>query len=1234
MALLTAHGCCGFAPTLTLSEWLDHPPIEFYMDGRNSRDFLGTWTRTESNSPSPGGVTQRTVYSDQKSQLKVTVDIRTFSASGSKAIDWVVWMKNEGASDTPILEGIKPLAWTLGPVGSAVLHHARGSSAKLEDFEPLHEALIPGASVRLESEKGLSSSGSTLPYFNLQTDGGGAVAAIGWTGGWEADFARSKDGSLAVTAGMKRTHLRLRPGEEIRSPRIVILPWEGSDWQAAQNQWRRLVLSYYSPQVAGHPLAGPVMFGSWGSEPIAKKLDLIASMVAHRMPFDTYAVDAGWYGNSRGETEDESEKGRFPWWRQRGDWWPSPLYYPDGLAPLGDALRANGLGFSLWIEPETAEPGTRFLTDHPDWYLHVPNAINEGAALLNLGNPEARQGITRLVSNILTTARVTWYRQDFNIPPEKYWELADAPDRVGMTEIQHIEGLYLFWDQLRAEHRDLVIDNCASGGRRLDLEMMSRSFAVWRSDFGCADDVEEQMQTQALSPWVPQNMGIETLWTSDPWKRQGPFGSAADVYAMRCGYSAGFASNPGPAGTRNDSWLAFEARALSEYREVQPYFYGDFYPLLPYSIERSSWTAWQWNRPDLNAGVVLILRRPESPMTAMNLALHALDPAAQYEVDTRQGFDPGAMSTMSGEALSHLPVSLSTEPGSLLILYRRRINAPQINAEGSGTAPNPGLLPGRSTVDLANPTSSPILVVFEDDPRIAARPSIVRLGPQGHGSVELTTQSGAQTASVAYSVTPGDTPASAADDLYQGDRSGETVGIVPIEPELYDAVLRQVRDIFWASRERVTDPSMPPDTFIYTPSPYYRQAGVFARDFLFQLEGCGRSAVTADEVKRAVDFMASKQLRARHQVRDCTFPAGAIPDRVRPDGQVAWGPGPGDALGDRIGGYHRPSMDESMCFVTLAWHYGSKAGWNEAWRSWFGTVSGRLEAAWDSVPRNPSSGLVTQWTTPGHIGGDGITETNGPCVMWGFHDSYGFPGDDVGTSVLACNAARSLADMYRHAGNKAAAGTWADRAQALQEGIRAQFKPVGYLPWGVGTGAPTMASPDITGYAVWSRILSDDQADAASDWFAARYRADRTAGGAADLFNMTPGLRGSVRMARRADDVYPGSHVWPHTVPPHWENLTFGYNAYQDGGYWYYMSLGMAATLWRKHPSEAKEWAENACRDLIAEGGNYPYERVDGSKPVNFRYNASAGALLGMVRPATEFSFSIGSSAPAATKVP
>lgn len=72
-----------------------------------------------------------------------------------------------------------------------------------------------------------------------------------------------------------------------------------------------------------------------------------------------------------------------------------------------------------------------------------------------------------------------------------------------------------------------------------------------------------------------------------------------------------------------------------------------------------------------------------------------------------------------------------------------------------------------------------------------------------------------------------------------------------------------------------------------------------------------------------------------------------------------------------------------------------------------------------------------------------------------------------------------------------------------------------------------------------------------------------------------------------------------------------------------YMSLGVAQTLWRKHAAEAIEWVANAYTDVITGDDNHPYERIDGNTPVNSRYNASVGPLLGMGMPANLYSANV-----------
>jgi alpha-galactosidase len=654
----------------------EHVPFSFKYDGKESSLLLNTWRTSEENVSEGDHLIHRYTYTDPISHLTITADVRLYPDYRG-AVDWVLRFRNDSPSDTPIIEDILPLNLAItSSSNDSLVRHDRGSDDSAHDFEPLEERLDPDRSVRLESSNGDSSSRNTLPFFNLQTGDHGLIGAIGWTGGWKADFSYAKDGkSIVMTSGMKRTHLLLHPGEEIRTPRIVLMNWTGGNWLDSQNIWRRLLLAHYTPQDNKQPMRGPILFGSWGSEAIDTKLAYIRWVHDHKIPVELYTVDAGWYSDSLGA---EGFQGDHSWWKYRGDWFPSRTYYPNGIKPLGDALKAAGFGFSLWVEPETSMSDRKIIKDHPDWYLHIDQPVHfggplaPGAAIARLGNPETLKGITDMLSGFITDFGMTWYRQDFNTPPERYWKLADTPDRIGMAEIGHIEGLYKLWDALLAQHPGLHIDNCASGGRRIDIELMSRSFIVWRTDHGFHDTLAEQAQTQALAPWVPENEGFESYTSIKPWTSPGPYTTTQNLYLMRLAYDVGYGVTPGATGVDNDAWVAWIKQALGEYREVQPYFYGDFYPLLPYSLDAEAWTAWQWNRPTNKDGLVIILRRPKSPFITMELNLQHLNPDATYDVETRITYDKEPIKEMKGRELAHLKIQLADAPGSMLIFYRKK----------------------------------------------------------------------------------------------------------------------------------------------------------------------------------------------------------------------------------------------------------------------------------------------------------------------------------------------------------------------------------------------------------------------------------------------------------------------------------------------------------------------------------------------------------------------------------
>ncbi|MBP8122127.1 MAG: alpha-galactosidase [Caldilineaceae bacterium] len=648
-------------------------PIAFRYGEQPSATLLPNWTVRRETPQTADGITAETiVFTDPFSALEYRCEIMTYH--DYPAVEWVVTFKNTGVVDTPILSDIQPLdvLFPLDAGAPCQVHHARGGLTQQDDFEPLETPLTfrqGGSRLKLSALTGKSST-LHLPFFNLEMGQNGVIGAIGWSGGWTATFQRERDG-VQVQAGMERTHLRLHPGEEIRTPRILLLFWQGTDTpdgivdvskdrMRSHNMLRRLLFAHYTPRPNGQPLQPPFCEGVWGAQPDATHLEKIRWLKENRIPTECYWIDAGWYGDGPiAEAADGLSSG---WMRQVGSWFPNSEAYPGGFKPIGDAARAAGLGFLLWIEPERAFEGTQMVREHPDWLIGpVPSGNANGANfMVNLGIPEARRHITDLVSGLIDAGGITCYRQDFNdLRMPELLAMADAPDRVGMTEIGHITGLYAFWDDLLVHHPGLIIDNCAGGGQRIDLETIMRSVPLWRSDLQCwpFDPLAMQTQTQGLAPWIPLSAAVCDVPTQ---------------YALRSALGPGLVTHWSPQALDGGIDLPVEAirPLMDEALAMRKYFYGDFYPLLSFSLAADAWAAWQYDRPDLGEGMIVAFRRHASPFPRWEAKLQGLDPDANYGLVS---WDNESTRRMTGKALmtDGFVVTIGEKPGTALFTYRR-----------------------------------------------------------------------------------------------------------------------------------------------------------------------------------------------------------------------------------------------------------------------------------------------------------------------------------------------------------------------------------------------------------------------------------------------------------------------------------------------------------------------------------------------------------------------------------
>ncbi len=621
-------------------------PFSFRLGGVPFAE-AAAWQRDDATAVLENGVTEHTIrLLDPASGLEVRCVGRSYP--GYPVVEWTLWLENTGEADTPLIEDLLALdsefAHFPWPEASGVgfaLHHWTGSPCREDDFAPHVTRLTANATLHLGAAGGRPTN-SDLCYMNLEWPNQGVILGIGWPGQWGADFTRDEATGLRLTVGQENTRFVLHPGEQVRGPLIALLFWRG-DWVRGQNLWRAWMRDHNLPRVAEGALPPPQFVACsshWFGEMIhadeASQFEFIDRYLEEGLQLDYWWMDAGWYVNESG-------------WPNTGTWEVDRKRYPRGLRSITDHGRERGVRSIVWFEPERVTPGTWLYENHPEWLLG-----NEGEQkLFNLGNPEARAWLTEHVDGLLESEGIDLYRQDFNIDPLGHWRMGDAPDRQGITENHYVTGYLAYWDELLRRHPGMLIDSCASGGRRNDLETMRRSVPLLRSDYILRAN-SNQSQTYGLSFWLPYQ-GTGAYMTTDYDFRSAMLPSYNSCIDVR----------------RTDLDYAAARRRLKEWRETMPdMIAGDYYPLTGYSLADDVWIGWQFDNADAGTGFIQVFRRENSIYEMARLRLRGLDPGARYrllDVDTGNGEET------TGERLMErgCAVTIPDCPGAKLLRYQR-----------------------------------------------------------------------------------------------------------------------------------------------------------------------------------------------------------------------------------------------------------------------------------------------------------------------------------------------------------------------------------------------------------------------------------------------------------------------------------------------------------------------------------------------------------------------------------
>ena len=558
-------------------------------------------------------------------------------------IEWLPFVEATGNIDSGIVDGFRSLYLDIllkspgeskdFPRYMVRLRRNFGAKTRVDDFIAQDVWLTdryPLNTARMDTNEGRSSA-AWLPFFGIDFDNDyGFNVGIGWSGQWDANFTLQVDNELAakhiyrrrlkVDSGMERTHFRVHPGESIRQPSVFIMLRDGISVTECMNLHRKFMLDFHSPHGAdGKVIPPPFAFAVWGGQTNDAVISCLDEIGKRKLKIDLLWMDAGWYGEDREVSIDEHKNS--DWWRTVGNWRVNQVPHPGGLSPIAMKTHSLGMKFMLWVEMERVIPGSPLAKEHPAWVLKNPAAPDD-SLMLNLGNPEARQWAVDTVRRLVECEGVDYYREDFNFNTIPYWRGNDTDERQGICEAKFVAGLYEFWDELLRLFPNMMIDNCASGGRRIDFETASRSVCMFRSDiigrYFYDSSPAQLSQLYYLAQWVPLFGGSVVIEKGHSYE------------ALAC-VSPGISFGCSPMLLKQVE--ACDKSVTDCMKRMQDCMMDDFYPLTQSPEAFDKWIAYQFHNPEKGSGFFAAFRIPEAAADSVELKLQGISPRATYTLE-------------------------------------------------------------------------------------------------------------------------------------------------------------------------------------------------------------------------------------------------------------------------------------------------------------------------------------------------------------------------------------------------------------------------------------------------------------------------------------------------------------------------------------------------------------------------------------------------------------------------
>lgn len=373
-----------------------------------------------------------------------------------------------------------------------------------------------------------------------------------WSGNHRHHAERLATGRQVIGGGelLLPGEVRLGTGATYEGPWVYFAHGDGLDDQA--RRFHRWLRSRPQHPTTSRPMTINVWEAVYFDHDLARLVDLAERAAA--LGVERYVLDDGWF---RGRRDDHAGL---------GDWYVDEDVWPDGLGPLVDRVRALGMEFGLWFEPEMVNEDSDLARAHPEWILQADGRLparSRDQQVLNLAIPEAFDHVLERMTAIIGEYAVDAVKWDHNR------DLVEAGFPGGGAAVhEQTLAAYRLMATLGERFPSLEIESCSSGGGRVDLGVIEHTARVWVSD-----DIDP-LERQQMHRWTQQLLPPELLGSHIASGRNHTTGRVHDL-AFRAGTAL--------VGHLGIEWdlagaTADESAALTEwialYRELRPLLHG------------------------------------------------------------------------------------------------------------------------------------------------------------------------------------------------------------------------------------------------------------------------------------------------------------------------------------------------------------------------------------------------------------------------------------------------------------------------------------------------------------------------------------------------------------------------------------------------------------------------------------------------------------------------------------